>query len=98
MIVLKHSSAKMKPKSKKGSEADSLKALTTSMKPSKRRSTESQARRSPVSVQMLNVLEGKKDRQTGREESAAEVKRGKISRQNAMVKLTEAAGLTQVMF
>ena len=96
--MLKHSSVKMKPKSKKGSETDSLKALTTSMKPSKRRSTENQAKKSPVSVQMLNILEGKKDRQSERKESAAETKKGKITRQNALVKLTEAVEMTQVMF
>ena len=78
----------MKPKSKKGLESDSIKTLSTSMKPSKRRSAESQVKKSPVSVQMLNVLDGNKGRDSQAETSLQS--RGRIRRQKAVVKLTDA--------
>ena len=82
---------KMKPKSKKSLESDSMKNLTTSMKPSKRRSIENQVKKSPVAVQMLNILDGKKvlDEKKKKEEGEiSQPERGRITRQKAMVKLT----------
>ena len=84
----------MKPKTKKNVESDSLKTLTTSMKASKRRSTENQVKKSPVSVQMLNILDVQSC--SGRHQVEVEVekcqpKRGRITRQKAMVKLSEAS-------
>ena len=85
---------KMKPKSKKSLESDSMKNLTTSMKPSKRRSIENQVKKSPVAVQMLNILDGKKgrnpvlDEKKKKEEGEiSQTERGRITRQKAMVKL-----------
>ena len=74
-----------------------MKTLTTSMKPSKRRSIENQVKKSPVAVQMLNILDGKKARnpvsvEKKREEGeACQPGRGRITRQKAMVKLTAIA-------
>ena len=91
----------MKPKSKKSLESDSMKTLTTSMKPSKRRSIETQVKKSPVAVQMLNILDGKKGRNTVPSEKKKEEgetskpERGRITRQKAMVKLTS---MTKVGF
>ena len=84
----------MKPKSKKSLESDSMKPLTTSMKPSKRRSIENQVKKSPVAVQMLNILDGKKARnpvsveKKTEEGETCQPGRGRITRQKAMVKLT----------
>ena len=80
----------MKPKSKKSLESDSMNSLTTSMKPSKRRSIENQAKKSPVAVQMLNILDGKKGLGERKKEEGeiCPPERGRITRQKAMVKLT----------
>ena len=85
----------MKAKSKKSLESDSTKTLTTSMKPSKRRSIENQVKKSPVAVQMLNILDRKKgrnpvlDEKKKKEEGEiSQPERGRITRQKAMVKLT----------
>ena len=92
----------MKPKTKKNAENDSIKTLTTSMKPTKRRSIENQVKKSPVSVQMLNILEVQTDKNlVGRETSGDVVEchaqRGRITRQKARVKLIEAS-TSQVIF
>ena len=86
----------MKPKTKKNVENDSVKTLTTSMKPTKRRSIENQVKKSPVSVQMLNILEVQTDKNlVGRETSGdgveCHVQRGRITRQKARVKLIETS-------
>ena len=83
----------MKPKSKKSLESDSMNSLTTSMKPSKRRSIENQAKKSPVAVQMLNILDGKKGLGERKKEEGENCppERGRITRQKAMVKLTAMA-------
>ena len=71
-----------------------MKPLTTSMKPSKRRSIENQVKKSPVAVQMLNILDGKKARnpvsveKKTEEGETCQPGRGRITRQKAMVKLT----------
>ena len=98
----------MKPKSKKSLESDSMKTLTTSMKPSKRRSIENQLKKSPVAVQMLNILDGKKggnpepvpvERQSSRKKVEGEncpSVRGRITRQKAVVKLTTMANVSNL--
>ena len=94
----------MKAKSKKSLESDSTKTLTTSMKPSKRRSIENQVRKSPVAVQMLNILDGKKGRnpvslpvEKKEEGEACQPDRGRITRQKAMVKLTAITKVSTII-